>query len=448
MKGGRIALALFLGLWASGPSAQVSPQQPTPLEPPNLDQFVRWGPFRVRPAVNLSRIGYDNNVFYETPTQPAVGDYTATVSPRIDAVVLLGHRGFVTLKERFDYTAYLHYTDQNYYNSIGSVRATFPFGNVGVYADFGFDAVRERPYYQFDQRAQRLDRKYGAGFIVQAGWRTDLEIGALLDNVANSDPDFTPSLTSNPPVLTDPRAAQLNRLERGTRLRARYLAFGRTRFTLEVGQRNIDFDNPTLNGRVPTRNASERRFLPGVEFGQGGRLTGSVRLGHSWLSSDSKLQKEFSGLVGDVALAYRFASGTTFRLGGRRVVDFSIYTVNPYVLNTTFELRAVHYLTRAFGLEAGASQGTVDYPTFVIDPGSSAATSSLQINRVDLYRLWDVGVRLRLSENQIGRRVEFSLKYENYNLDTSVDDRCSPFQSCAYRDQNRAAIGFGATFGY
>ena len=49
-----------------------------------------------------------------------------------------------------------------------------------------------------------------------------------------------------------------------------------------------------------------------------------------------------------------------------------------------------------------------------------------------------LGLRFRISENEIGRRVEYALRYTRWIIDSTRDDL----------DQNRGTLGFGVSFGY
>ena len=98
------------------------------LRPPELDQYLRWGALRVRPGLALSNVGYDNNILYNDANK--VSDYTATISPKAEVLILFGDRAFLQLNQRFDFTLYLENTDQNYDNNHTAARVTVPLGPI------------------------------------------------------------------------------------------------------------------------------------------------------------------------------------------------------------------------------------------------------------------------------------------------------------------------------
>src|SRR5262245_55962508 len=113
------------------------------LEPPDLDQYVRWGPLRVRPRLELSNVGHDDNIFATGSNE--VGDVTATLGPKIDGLALFGHRAFLTFVERLSYTAYRDHSDQNFTNQRLSGRVTLPFGRTGLFVEGLMNRLKERP---------------------------------------------------------------------------------------------------------------------------------------------------------------------------------------------------------------------------------------------------------------------------------------------------------------
>jgi hypothetical protein len=302
---------------------------------------------------------------------------------------------------------YKTYFDQTYLNQLGSGRLTVPFKKLGVYADVVLNDTEERPADQLDVRTNVRERGFGTGLLVQAGWRTDAELGVFRRTLAYDDP--------NNPATPD----LLDRTERGTRAYGRYLLFGRARLTLEMSNRDITFREPSVG-----RDATQRRIVPGLDFGLGGRLTGTVRYGWAHLDSKNLAYPDYNGPVGEARLSYRFGAGTTVQAGGLRDIGFSIYMPTGYYENATYDARVIQYFNRIFGAEAGAGRGRLSFPP--------------PADRVDRIVQFDAGLRLRVSETTLGRRVEYSLKVTRWTLTSSIP----------YYDQTRTTLGFNAVIGY
>ena len=400
-------------LLVTAASPAVFAQAISPLEPPDTGRYLKWGPFRVRPGLTIPNLGYDSNVFYrpDSSDKPQEGDYFIALAPRIEGVVLFGHRAFLTFDERIEYYAYATKNELNYYNQLGAARLTVPFRRFGIYGDVGYIRVRDRPIELQDARPIRKEFPIGAGLILKLGWRTDAELGVIRTRYTANDPDQAGIDTLN------------DRVEHGTRFKARYLAFGRTRLLLDTSRRTIRFDNA---GTAANRDGDERRVLVGIDFGLGGRVFGTARAGWAKFDLVNPAFSGFGGVVADVALGYSFGgSGSRVTFTGVRDVRYSIYESTSLYVYTGGDLSFVKYFNRFLGAELGAGRAALD---FLDSP----------VGRQDVYSSGTVGVRFRISENDLGRRVEYAFRYTRWNLNSSVPAL----------DQNRGTIGFGVSFGY
>ena len=387
------AAALFLVLSAGSLGAGEGK-----LEPPDLDRYLRWGPLRVRPGVALTNLGYDDNILANESDK--ISDYTATISPRVNGLVLFGD-SFLTFRGSLGYTVYFQTSDQNFFDYTTSARYTLPVRGYGVFAEVGLSEFTARPIDREDIRQERRERKVGAGVILQPGWRTEIEIAARRSDWRFRDED----------ALVDP-STDLDRDEEGLSLEASYRVLGRTRITFDLSTEELRFDNST------ERDADELTLLPGIKLAGGGPLTGHLRVGWSEVDARDPAVRPFSGLVGDAELAYRLRGGTTAFLEFEREQHFTVNAEQRYFRSTRYGARVVHYLNRLLGVELGAETGSL---TFEEGPPRED----------DLFR-YSAGVRVRLSENQIGRKVEYALKITRYERDST--------EPTANIDRTRVAI--------
>jgi hypothetical protein len=84
----------------------------------------------------------------------------------------------------------------------------------------------------------------------------------------------------------------------------------------------------------------------------------------------------------------------------------------------------IQYFNRILGAEAGAGRGRLSFPAPEV--------------RVDRTVQFDAGLRLRLSETDLGRKVEYSLKVTHWTQTSSVPNN----------DISRTTFGFNAIIGY
>jgi len=384
------------------------------LEPPDLEQYGRWGPLRVRPRLELSNVGHDDNIFATSSNE--VGDLTATIGPKIDGLALFGHRAFLTFVERLSYTAYRDNPDQNFTNQRLSGRATLPFGRTGLFVEGLMNRLKERPLDAEDVRADRDEDGVGVGLILEPGWRTEIELVHARKTWRYSDPDA-------PEDELFSIGDRLDRAENRDGVKLRYRLMGRTRLTLAAHVSDIEFDNKVAAGR----DSDAWDLMPGVDFGEGGALSGSVRFGRSVIDTHGALQEDFDGTAGAAELAYRPGQRTTFKLEGGREPGFTISSDSTFYVDTRVRLAALYYVTRVVGLEGGSTRARLTFP------GASPS-----FEREDDIRLYDAGLRFRLAEDSRGRRVEYTLRLERYRRDSNDDTQ----------DRQRTAIGAGAVVGF
>lgn len=371
-----------------------------PLAPPDLVEYLRWGFLRVRPGLAITDFGYDDNVFYSA-SDPR-GDTTLTVTPSLDGLLLLGSRGFVTFAESLDYTLYREFDELNSLDHSGKYRATVPFGDVGIFVDAELSRFHERPVDLQDARTIRKTRALGAGVIARLGWRTVLELEHRKDDLNYSDEDFG--------TLDRTIADVKNRVESAWSGRAAYSLMGRTRVTLEVEERSLSFDNPFLNS-LPgvTRNLDQTTWLSGLDFGVGGALRGTLRYGYTHMDYTDPTLTDYRGIVGRTALTYILDGGTRFTLNAERRVDFSVWESNSYLLDDRRGLSATRFLNRYLGLEGRFTRGTVSVP----EPAAGES-------RRDRFRQYSIGLLARIDENELGRKIEYALRFSDQRQDSSV----------------------------
>ncbi|HXV76855.1 MAG TPA: outer membrane beta-barrel protein [Candidatus Polarisedimenticolaceae bacterium] len=401
----------------------LSPAQATSkLEPPDLDRYLRWGFLRARPGLELSNLGYDNNILL-TPEETRVGDYTATLSPKLDGMILFGSRAFLTFVQRFDYTAYINHTDQNFLDNTTLSRLTLPFRSrqIGLFVDAGYVIDHQRPIDLEGARPRTENASGGIGLIVAPGWRTEIELGRRLRVIEYTDDDFN--------ALVGPSVGdRLDRRENGTTLDLSYQLRGRTKLLITGLWQEIEFAEPFTVGDLSfTRDTDEWRAMAGLEFGEGGPLVGSFRLGWDRIVPRSPILEVFSQPVGQASLRYRLNSRTRFELETERLPGFAVYGANSYYLLWNARFGTIYYFSRLIGIEAGVSAGRLTFPDSID-----------LLGREDELRSYDLGTRFRLMENSIGRRVEYGFKVRYYDRTSTVPEF----------DRSATTVGFDAALGF
>lgn len=408
-----VARIAFLLLLLAAPVA--AQQQDDKLEPPDLERYRRWGFLRARPGVELTNLGYDSNIL-STSTGEKVSDTTATISPKLEGLVLFGSKAFLTFYEQFDYTLYLENGDQNFWSNSFETRATIPLGKFGVFVEGAYDDLRLRPIDQEDIRTESKRRELGFGVILQPGWRTEIELAQYGNRWRYDDPQGQNV------------SERLDRDETWTRLDVDYDLGGRTRLLLRLENKKIEFLSPFDTGTaLVQRDTDERRGLAGFRLGRGSTLTGHLLLGRSRIDAEDPALQDLDEFIGELRATWIAGNRTRVTFVGERTPGFAVSDSNAYYLDTFGSIRTVHYFTRLVGGEVSARRGRLEFPEALVGT-----------TRKDETSLYQVGVRLRLLAAPDGRRVEYSLTVGRYNRDSNLPGF----------DQEKTTFGFGAVLGF
>jgi len=399
----------------------------SPLEPPDLSQYVRWGPVRARPSVSIRNLGYDDNVFFASGEETPRGDYRVTLGGGLEGLVLFGDRAFLEFDGRLNYTMYQTYggsttintplgqqeiPSQNYVNGGVTSRVTIPFrGGWGVFADLDLIQLENRPTSEFDTRVKQRTSRFGFGFIVELGWRTFVEFTRATADLSYDD------------GRTDLTSAQLDRIDQSNQLKFIYRVTGLTSLTLEMTSTDYTFDVASQ------RDSTQRSILPGFVFGERSKLGGWVKAGYSNFDMKDPGQPDYSGPVGEARLYYRMGSGTTLRLEGGRVVSFAVFGGNTFYLNRFGHLRATHFINPVIGFFVGGGLGQLSFP------GSG---TSQQGQRIDDNSEYEIGVLFRAAHIQNGKTVEYGFSWREMRRDSTLPSY----------DQTRGTWGFTVNAGF
>jgi hypothetical protein len=172
-------------------------------------------------------------------------------------------------------------------------------------------------------------------------------------------------------------------------------------------------------------------LLPGITFGQGSRLSGSVKIGYTSFELQGQGQDTFDTSLGEGTLAYLLGSGTTFRLNGGREVGFAVFGDNTFYVNRYVGGRVTHYFNSIIGGTIAGEIGELSYP------------QDLPF-RIDDNTQYELGVLFRSLRTQSGKTVEYGLTWRRTRRESDLDDPARD----DLLDQSRSVWGFTATAGF
>ncbi len=341
----RAAALLAAAAMAAAASLATAADGERPSPPAGAEGYLDAGPFHLRPGLALKDLGYDSNVFLTRDDR--VGDYTATLAPSLEAVLLLGHRGRLDLKQELDLVGFLETSSQNHADSRSTARWWAFLGDFTYRGGLRHETARLRPSEEIDQRVRYQGGTLESRLSWSRGERTLLAASAEHRRMGYAgDPRFFGNNLSD-----------LDRDETTALLEARLPLRPKTQALVEASRTWIDHRRPGLG-----RDVVSQRLVAGVLLDASALLQGEVRYGVLSFRPEDPARAGYSGPVGQAALRYRVLR--RLRLGAEyaRDLEFSVFGDNLYYRRQTVGLSAATALTRRFHLEAGGSRSTLSYP--------------------------------------------------------------------------------------
>jgi hypothetical protein len=371
-----LMIAVSVLLTAAPARAQVAPP-PDPLE----SMAFRMGPLGISPALAITDVGVDSNIFNEAGTPRE--DFTATVTPQLTARLRAG-RVLLSGFNSTGFVYYLDFADERSVNYVVNGRADFDGGRLQPFVAADLQDTHERLNQEIDVRAGRLSRTGSAGLKVLAGPRTAFVVsGRWHDFQFDSGETFDGV----------PLSTSLNRQVDTYEASVEHALTPLTTLNVTAAWQEDRFDES------PERDASAFSLVPALNFDPIALVQGTLAVGYKRFEPRSSDLPSFSGVVVRTAITYTLLERTRFELRGARDVQYSFETLEPYYIGSGARLQITHRLAGPFDLQAAAGRDRLSYRT--MDPSLSE-----RVDRVDLF---SAGAGYRFAENvRLGVNWEYT----------------------------------------
>jgi hypothetical protein len=302
--------ALFLLLVPSLATAQDQPD-------PFTTARMRAGVVALTPAINLTNLGVDTNVFNEVDDPKS--DFTFTVSPRSNFWIRT-QRGLISLSGQVDLVYFSTYDTERSVNGFGSAQYEYRFSRVRPFASFSGLNTRERPGFEIDARARRFENTLRTGVDVRVASKSFLEVGFRRQQV-----DYAGDAVFGGQPLRQSLNRTLEAVDLTWRQRLTVLTTWMVRASSE--RERFDF--------TEARNSDSMRVMSGFELGRLALIRGSAFVGFRRLEpAEGGTLPEFSGVTADVNVSYVAPLQTQVSMETFRDVEYSFDLANPYYVRT------------------------------------------------------------------------------------------------------------------
>ena len=400
----RVALLAWLAC-ASG-AAPVAAQgifQPPVLPDPEQAGRFRLGFIRYTPSINISNVGVDTNVFNEL--EDPKDDFTASFGPKAEFWSRLGPRARVYGSTGVDYQYFHEYDSQRSFGTANVARLDVDLGRLTPFVEGNYTNTRVRPGFEIDERARRETYAGRAGMSVRilsktklVGWastgayRFDASEAFETENLSYAlDRDST-AYGTGVEVLLTPLTTLLIEGERGE---DRFLS-------------------------SPGRDADSTKVMGGFKFKPFALIDGSVMVGARSFETLSPVVPNFDGVIAAVDLGYTLRS-TRFSGQYNRDITYSYENIEPYYLQTDWELTVVQKITTNVDVVGRGGRYRLDYERIGLAENLRRSDSGVRYGGGLGYMLGEF-VRIGFDVNYIDRESEADItrNYEGVRAGVSV----------------------------
>jgi hypothetical protein len=364
---------------------------------------LRFGPLRILPNFRLENLGYDDNVYFRSPEEGPVGDYTGTLSPEIKAYLLLGRSLILSFTENPEYLYFVKEDGLRVFTNSYSpgIRLNL-FNRFTLSGDYRFQKHRRRVFSEFMSLVSDTTKGNTTSFFYETPRGSSIGLSVVIDRFSYEDI-----------VLPDREvffSRSLNRKETTGNVELYYPIFSESTFFARAGSTRYTFDHPSARWR----DSRSVQASAGLRFPLLGRARGKISLGYKRFVPDSKARKGFSGLVADTDIDFRFGR-FGLRFGFGRDNHFSYLEDVFYYVEDRANSGLSFRLTRRFRLDYDFTYGALQYPEpfLVYAPGAGP----LEIARRDRHRTHSIGFAIFFL-----RKTGIRLSYNIFERSSNVPD--------------------------
>ncbi len=392
-----IALALVC-LGAAIPAAHAQDET----DPYTATRF-HLGPLGFTPSIALSNLGTDDNVF--NASSDPKKDTTAAIGPAADIVLRAG-RSRLSGKASGQYLYFQEYDSQRSWNTNLDGTWRFPMVRITPFVLGSRSNTKDRPGYEIDSRARRVDRTTGFGTDVRLSSKTKVVLTGKRSWFKYDD---------NQQFLGIDLGDRLNRRSDSEQVQARFQLTPLTTFVVRGDAVQDRFDVADV------RNTDSYSVMPGFELRPQALISGEVFVGIRRFATLSDALPDSTGLVASVKAKYALAA-TRIGLNVARDITYSYEALQPYYALTDIGGDVTQRITRGWDVVVRASRQSMAYKNVVTAVALPTRTDRSWMGGGGIgYRVGDT-LRLGFDANYYRRTVDLNetRSYQGLRLGASI----------------------------
>jgi hypothetical protein len=372
-------LALVLCL-ARASAAQTPPDDPVAEAP------IRFGVLGLAPTLSVTNLGIDTNVFNNADNPQR--DFTVVGSPGL-SVWLRTQGGLLSVNGRMDLVYFNKFVSERSVNGLGSATYEYRFNRLRPFVTFGGETTRERPGYEVDIRARRIESTLKVGMDLRVASKSYLVISGRRLQV-----DYAGDAVFDGRPLNEAFNRTLESVDLGWRQRLTVLTTWVVRATAERERFELD----------QRRNGDSTRVSTGFELGRLALIRGQAFVGYRRLvGAEGGTIPEFSGVTADVNVSYNAPSQTRLSVAVNRDVEYSFQIDNPYYVQTGWTATVTQRMVGRWDVQLSGGRDRLAYAALDPVAGSDRNDRVERIGGGTGYQLRP-DVRVSVDVNSFHRR--------------------------------------------
>ena len=378
--GARDCLCTAVALVALGAATPVLGQTAAP-----DDARVLFESLAVSPGIRLTNVGWDDNILRVSNADSPTRDFTATVSPALQAWLRLPATR-IRGRSEVDFVYFKELSQFRSLDADNSARVELLLGRLTPYVGGVWANTRHRRNFEIDVPIRRLESAWDAGIDVRLTGKTSIGLltrRSLVDYKGDT-------------VYLDTDLAQyLGARARANGVRVRYAATPFTTVGADVEQYRNRF------ATAAERNSNGVRVMSVIEFQPLARVSGRAEVGVIRRTFVDGTFPQFRGTAARVDLGYTLLERTRFTVGAQRDLSYSYRADQRDYLQTGVQFSVTHRLANAWDVRGTLSRIRMMYG--LGDPaGAGTAAGESPVERVVGY---DVDVGYRIGSTRMGFQV-------------------------------------------
>jgi hypothetical protein len=316
---------------------------------------------------------------------------------------------------REDLVWYQHFASERSANNSYAVRWVVPLNRLTLIPNFGYTNTRDRPSYEIDTRAERLETLYGGTAEYRLFTKTFVAIQGRRQTT-----DFAQGSIYNGADLHD----ELNRTGSAAILDIRHQLTPLTAIVLSGAVSEDRFPND------PLRDSDSRSVAGVIRFDPAALIKGSASFGFRDFKPRSSALPPYTGATLDVNLNYVLLGITKFAIAAQRDVQYSYDINQPYYLQTGAAASVTQQIFGPVDIAVRGGQRQLQY--------RDRAGAVVQFaNRVDTALTWGGGIGYHL-----GRDMRIGINADHTQRDSPELDH--QFRGWTYGVSVTYASGSGS----